>query len=289
MVLVACCQFCATRSILKNLEICKELMNQAVSRGAQVCFFPEASDFIGLDHNDSLTLTLSEEREIFINEFKKHVKLLKIHASIGLHEPVVSGTRIANVCVWIDDEGNITHRYQKLHLFRTNMTGGRDFLVFVLSVNKIADQMKESKYVEKGKDIIPPFETPIGKVGLAICHDIRYPEMSIRLRSLGADVITYPSAFVPKKYILNFLSWSILICARAIETQETANQVGKHNESRESYGHSMIADPWGSILASCSNVSKGPTFCIADIDLSIVRKVRKELPLIRRTDIYPKI
>ncbi|KAG4305036.1 hypothetical protein PORY_001711, partial [Pneumocystis oryctolagi] len=65
--------------------------------------------------------------------------------------------------------------------------------------------------------------------------------------------------------------------------------VGKHNESRESYGHSMIADPWGSILASCSNVSKEPTFCIADIDLSIVRKVRKELPLIRRTDIYPKI
>ncbi|CCJ28241.1 unnamed protein product [Pneumocystis jirovecii] len=258
MVLVACCQFCATGSILKNLEICKELMNRAVSRGAQVCFFPESSDFIGLDHNDSLKLTLSSERERFINEFREHVKLLKIHASLGLHEPVMSGTRIANVCVWIDDQGNITHKYQKLHLFCINMVGHQ--------------KMKESRYVEKGKDIVPPFETPIGKVGLAICHDIRYPELSIKLRSLGAEVITYPSAFIPRKsYVI------------------AANQAGKHNETRESYGHSMIADPWGIILASCSNVSKEPTFCIADIDLSVVHKVRQELPLIRRTDVYPKI
>ncbi|KAG4301742.1 hypothetical protein PCK1_002005 [Pneumocystis canis] len=280
MVLVACCQFCSTRSIMKNLEICKELMNRAVSRGAQVCFFPESSDFIGLDQDDSLKLTLSSDREKFINEFREHVKLLKIHASVGLHEPILSKTRIANVCVWIDDQGNITHKYQKLHLFCINMVGDQ--------------RMKESKYIEEGKDIVPPFETPIGKVGLAICHDLRYPEMSIRLRNLGAEVITYPSAFISRKvYFIEFLYINSLkelaLISNCLSYIIAANQTGKHNETRESYGHSMIADPWGVVLASCSNVSKEPTFCIADIDLSIVHKVRQELPLMRRTDVYPEI
>lgn len=181
---------------------------------------------------------------------------------------------IANVCLWIDDEGNVIHKYQKLHLF---------------SINIIDQRMKESKYIEGGKGIVPPFKTPIGNVGLAICHDLRYPEMSIKLRNLGAEIITYPSAFISRTGADH---WTTLICARAIETQSyviAPNQAGKHNETRESYGHSMIVDPWGIVLASCSTASKEPSFCIADIDSSLVHKVRKELPLTRRNDVYPKI
>ncbi|KTW31528.1 hypothetical protein T552_00170 [Pneumocystis carinii B80] len=226
-------------------------MNRAVSVGAQVCFFPEASDFIGLNHEDSMELTFSHEREVFINEFKEHVKSLKIHASVGfrkvgVHEPIMSKDLIANMCLWIDDQGNVVHKYQKLHLF---------------SINSVDHQrMKESKYIEGGKGIVPPFKTPIGNVGLAICHDLRYPEMSIKLRNLGAE-----------SYVI------------------AANQAGRHNETRESYGHSMIVDPWGIVLASCSSASREPSFCIADIDSSLVHKVRKELPLTRRNDVYPKI
>lgn len=119
---------------------------------------------------------------------------------------------------------------------------------------------------------------------------LRFPEPSLSLRRQGAQIITYPSAFtVPT----GRAHWSTLLRARAIETQSyviAAAQVGSHNEKRSSYGHSMIASPWGEILAELGGETKEePEIAVGEIDLDKMEKIRKEMPLLRRTDVYPEI
>ena len=144
--------------------------------------------------------------------------------------------------------------------------------------------LKESNTTEPGNEIVPPFETVLGKVGPMICFDLRFPEISLALKRQHADVILYPSAFtVPT----GKAHWHALLRARAIECQAyciAAAQVGAHNEKRTSYGHSIVIDPWGEILAELSGEKKEePEVIFADIDLERITAVRKQQPLLRRT------
>ncbi len=144
--------------------------------------------------------------------------------------------------------------------------------------------MKESATIEAGNEILPPFETAVGKVGAMICFDLRFPEISLALKRQGADVLLYPSAFtVPTGKV----HWLPLLRARAIECQAyviAAAQVGKHNEKRASYGHSVVIDPWGEVVAELGGEGEGgPEVVFAEIDLERVREVRGKMPLLRRT------
>ena len=144
--------------------------------------------------------------------------------------------------------------------------------------------MKESNTVEPGNEILPPFPTVVGKVGAMICFDLRFPEISLALNRQHAEILLYPSAFtVPT----GKAHWLPLLRARAIECQSyviAAAQVGAHNEKRISYGHSIIIDPWGEVLAELSGEKKDePELIFADIDLDRIATVRKEQPLLRRT------
>lgn len=144
--------------------------------------------------------------------------------------------------------------------------------------------MKESNSTEPGKEILPPFDTPFGRVGSMICFDLRFPEVSLALKRQHADVILYPSAFtVPT----GKAHWHALLRARAIECQAyciAAAQVGAHNEKRTSYGHSIIIDPWGEVLAELGGEKKDePEVIFADINLDRAQEVRKQQPLQRRT------
>lgn len=159
-------------------------------------------------------------------------------------------------------------------------------------------------------EILPPFETPLGLVGLCICFDVstaslpavgsigariyfslqlRFPEISLALKRQNAQIITFPSAFtVPT----GNAHWEALLRARAIETQSyviAAAQVGLHNGKRRSYGHSMIVNPWGEVVARLGGEFEEPEIATADIDLDLLSKVRREMPLLRRTDIYPEV
>ncbi|KAJ5730005.1 uncharacterized protein N7483_004513 [Penicillium malachiteum] len=274
MVLAAVGQLCATASIASNLAQCETLIQKAVKAGAKVLFLPEASDYIASSADESLALARSPDQSNFVDALKKAAKLQKIHINVGIHE-VASEQRLKNSLIWIDDKGVITQNYHKIHLFDVDIKDG--------------PVLKESASVQPGQEIIPPFETPVGRVGLAICFDLRFPEISLALKRQKADIITYPSAFtVPTGKV----HWESLLRARAIETQSyvvAAAQGGPHNEKRRSYGHSMIVSPWGEVVAELEEEYEEPQIATADIDLDLVARIRREMPLLRRTDLYPEV
>ena len=201
----------------------------------------------------------------------------KLPINVGIHEPAIGGKRVKNTLIWIDEQGEITQRYQKLHLFDVEIEGG--------------PVLRESNSVEPGTSILPPFQTPLGLMGLMICFDLRFPALSARIRDLGAQVLTYPSAFtVPTGKV----HWETLLRGRAIETQSfviAAAQVGYHNQKRASYGHSMIIDSWGKVLCELGGVEEWdnsgnePVIGLGEIELEDLERVRKEMPLHPRRDI----
>lgn len=224
-----------------------------------------------------MSLVQSQETKDFLKEVCDATKTEEIAVNIGVHEPGDALGKLKNTSLWIEN-GEIKHRYQKLHLFDVDIKDG--------------PVLKESESVEKGLEIVPPFDTAVGKVGLAICFDLRFPEISLSLRRQGAQIITYPSAFtVPT----GRAHWETLLRARAIETQSyvvAAAQEGQHNEKRISYGHSMIIDPWGKVVAEITDEDARSGICsiaVVDIDLEYVERVRKEVPLLRREDVYGTI
>ncbi|KAF7118208.1 hypothetical protein CNMCM5793_007609 [Aspergillus hiratsukae] len=239
-----------------------------------VLFLPEASDYIATSPAESISLVRSVQDSPFVQGLQREARQASLHINVGIHEPAPNG-RVKNTLIWIDDQGMITQRYQKIHLFDVEIKDG--------------PVLKESASVEKGMEILKPFPTPLGMVGLAICFDLRFPEISLALKRQNAHVIAYPSAFtVPTGQA----HWETLLRARAIETQTyvvAAAQAGPHNDQRRSYGHSMIVNPWGEIVAKLGDEYREPVIATAEIDFWLLSKVWREMPLSRRTDIYPEV
>ncbi|PKX92564.1 carbon-nitrogen hydrolase family protein [Aspergillus novofumigatus IBT 16806] len=274
MAIAAVGQLCSTASMTSNLAQCQVLVRKAVASGAKALFLPEASDYIASSPAESISLVRSVQDSVFVQGLQREARQASLHINVGIHELAPNG-KVKNTLIWIDDKGTITQRYQKIHLFDVEIEDG--------------PVLKESASVEKGMEILPPFDTPLGRVGLSICFDLRFPEISLALKRQNAQIVTYPSAFtVPTGQA----HWETLLRARAIETQAyvvAAAQAGPHNEKRRSYGHSMIVNPWGEIVAKLEDEYREPAVATAEIDLNLLEKVRREMPLIRRTDIYPEV
>lgn len=312
---VAAGQMVSSSDLTQNARVVKKLLAKAVAANAKVLFLPEAADYISRDATHSVQLADSTH-EKFLLVIQTEVKAIYDSASglaadkgifvaVGVHEPATganAGKKVQNNQVWISNTGEIVQRYQKLHLFDISITNG--------------PILKESNSVEPGEKILPPFavnDSEFAKfhVGLAICYDIRFPELSLRLRKLGANIITYPSAFTTKT---GEAHWLELGRARAIDSQSyviMAAQCGEHNvyadsddtppegkKKRESYGQTVIIGPWGEILA------KAPTYLergldvdqdgdyldmvVADLDLDHLEKIRTDLPVFthRRPEVF---
>ncbi|KZF26299.1 nitrilase [Xylona heveae TC161] len=274
MTLAAVGQICSTDSMVHNLAQCRILIQKAAATGAQALFLPEASDYIASSPSETISLARSVSESEFVRGIQDEVRKFKLPVHVGIHEPA-QDEKVKNTLIWIDEGGRIQHRYQKIHLFDVDIKGG--------------PVLKESRSVEKGMSMPLPFHTPVGRVGPTICFDLRFPEIGLALRRKNAEIITFPSAFtIPTGQA----HWEILIRARAIETQSyviAAAQVGPHNEKRSSYGHSMIVSPWGEILAELDKVGGEPQIATANIDLGLLHKVRSEMPLLRRNDLYAEV
>lgn len=144
--------------------------------------------------------------------------------------------------------------------------------------------MRESDIIEPGREILPPFPTPVGKVGSQICFDLRFPEPALALKRQGAEILLYPSAFMPETGAAH---WMALLRARAIESESyvfAAAQVGWHNAKRRSYGHGVVIDPWGKVVVELGGEGTGEVEVgFVDVDLEKVERTRKMVPLLRRT------
>ncbi|MEH6826133.1 MAG: carbon-nitrogen hydrolase family protein [Motiliproteus sp.] len=178
--------------------------------------------------------------------------------------PVISsdGQRVRAACFVVDAQGVEQVRYDKVHLFDVDVADSQG-------------SYRESDQIEPGTGVVV-VDTPVGRLGLSICYDLRFPDLYQKLVEQGAQLISVPAAFTQ---LTGAAHWEVLLRARAIETQcyvLAANQGGVHNRRRETFGHSLVVDPWGAVLG-CQD--KGEGVVLADIDLHRLAELRQEMPL----------
>ncbi|KAI5462250.1 nitrilase [Mariannaea sp. PMI_226] len=272
----------------------------------QILFLPEASDYIALNARDSLELAEPQSTSPFVKGLLDAARTHGIAVHVGIHHrPEVDG-KLLNRNLYITPEGVIDDAatYDKLHVF--------DY-----------GALKESATVQPGPSLTAPFDSPVGRIGSLICFDMRFAEAALALAQPGpssawvhrpAQVLTYPSAFTLRTGIAH---WETILRARAIETESwviAAAQVGWHNSKRASFGRSLVVDPWGRVVlrlrgavgytgdadADAAAIEKGipegaaeegavEELGFVDIDLELWERVRREMPLKRRTDVYPEL
>ncbi|KAJ7284377.1 carbon-nitrogen hydrolase [Mycena rebaudengoi] len=304
MVLVACAQMCSTDSVAHNLAMSVQLARDAAAAGAQALFLPEASDYICNDAHQSYLLAEPLASHTYTLGLQAIAKELGIYISAGIHErPGVhepdnteepGSERVYNTHVAIGSDGTIRESYRKLHLFDVHLKEAAP--VAKDGVVK-APRTGEHLRIIPGMVIPEPVDMgAIGRVGLEICYDIRFPEQHIILRRKGADIITIPSAFtVPT----GRAHWHTLLRSVAISYQVyviAAAQAGAHSPVRSSWGEALVFDPWGVELGRLPSIDEAedatapmpPQLLLADIDLARVESVREQIPLAfqKREDVY---
>ncbi|XP_051563818.1 deaminated glutathione amidase [Myxocyprinus asiaticus] len=263
----AVCQVTSTPDKEANFTACKRLIEQAKENGASMIFLPEGFDYIGSSREETLQLSESLDGDI-ITRYTHLARKLDVWLSLGgFHErghEWKSDQRIYNSHIIIDGQGKIVSVYRKGHLFDVELTGK-------------GVSLKESAFTIPGPRLVPPVQTPIGKVGLGVCYDLRFPELSSALQRHGAEILTYPSAFT---VATGSAHWEVLLRARAIETQcyvLAAAQVGAHHSKRMSYGHASAVDPWGLVIGDCGGTDVG--IAMVQIDLQGLRDIRRDMPV----------
>lgn len=311
---IAAGQMCSSSDLKANARVVGKLIQKAVAAKAKVLFLPEAADYISRDathsvqladttHENFLQLVQGEVKKVYQEQSSESEADRGIFVAVGVHEPASgdnAGKKVQNNQVWISNTGEIIHRYQKLHLFDINIPNG--------------PILKESNSVEPGSKILDPFPINTGlfaqfHVGLAICYDIRFPEFSLRLRKLGANIITYPSAFTTRT---GEAHWLELARARAIDSQcyvVMAAQCGEHDvyadldeepegkKTRVSFGQTVIVGPWGEVLGKATTYLERDfadedgdyyELVTAEVDVDHVNKIRTDLPVFthRRPEIF---
>ncbi|GJQ64861.1 hypothetical protein Trydic_g7036 [Trypoxylus dichotomus] len=262
---IAVCQMTSKNNKADNFDCVQRLVAKAVEKDAKVIFLPEGVDYIATNKEEIKELAEALDGPL-MRQYSLLARFNKVWLSIGgFHELVKTDNekKLNNCHVIINDHGRIVSVYRKLHLFD----------VYIPERNI---DLRESETVAGGSEIVEPVKTPAGLIGMAICYDLRFPELSTLLRKKGATIITFPSAFTNTT---GQVHWEVLLRARAIENQcyvVAAAQYGAHNRQRLSYGQSLVIDPWGKIIAE------------ADIDPHILSKVRGDMPVLehRRDDIY---
>lgn len=249
-------------SVSANLMESERLINRAVERGAKMVVLPENFSFMGMAEDEKLRVAevdgAGPVQDFLSAQASKHGIFL-IGGTIPLSTK--SPKHIRAACLVYDSSGERVARYDKMHLFDVNLEEGNE-------------QYAESETIEPGDEVCC-VDTPYGRLGLAVCYDLRFPEQFRQMAESGIDIIVLPSAFTA---ITGKAHWQHLVCARAIENLcylIAPNQGGYHVSGRESYGHSMVIDPWGGIVDS---LDSGAGVVIAEIDRDVIDRVRKNFP-----------
>jgi deaminated glutathione amidase len=260
---IAVFQMTSTVNPEENARKLLAAIGDSARSGARFVFAPEMSLLLDRNRERAKPLIVEEQRNPLINQIRDAARANAIWVHLGslpvLHED--SSGRFANRSLVIDAMGDIVARYDKIHLFDVDLATGESW--------------RESSAYRAG-DVPVLADTPLGPMGLTICYDMRFPDLNSQLAQAGARVFAVPSAFtVPT----GKAHWHVLLRARAIETASfviAAAQSGRHADGRETYGHSLVVDPWGEVLL---DMGEGEGLGFAEIDLARVDEVRAQIPV----------
>ncbi len=262
MTIVAAIQMTSSADLARNLADAGRLLDEARSRGARVAALPENFAFMGMSEPDKFAIAEEEGSgriQDFIAGKARELGLWIVAGTIPIR--VAGQPRVAAASLVFDAEGRLAARYDKIHLFDVEVPG-RD------------ERYQESSSVRPGETPVC-VDTPAGRLGLAVCYDVRFPELFRRLLDLGAEWLCLPSAFTAPT---GRAHWETLLRARAIENLcyvVAPAQSGFHENGRETYGDSLIVDCWGRILV---RLPRGTGVVVGDIDLVRQREVRQNFP-----------
>jgi len=259
---VAAIQMTSGHVVEDNLAAAAELLREAKDLGADIACLPENFSFIGLKDADKLKVAEADGQgpiQEFLRDTARRLGLWILGGTTVIKGD--SATRVANASLLIDADGKRVARYDKIHLFDVAIPG-RD------------EKYLESTHVMPGREAVIA-DTPVGKLGLSVCYDMRFPELYRDLVARGAEWLAMPAAFtVPT----GRAHWETLLRARAIENLcyvVAPAQSGTHTSGRETYGDTLIADYWGQVL---SRLAKGSGVITADIDLAKQAETRAHFP-----------
>ena len=259
---VAAIQMASSPSVNSNLIEAERLIKKAVDAGAKLVVLPENFAIMGKSETDKVKLREAEGDgpiQTFLAEQARRHGIWLVGGTIPLAS--ASDEKVYASALLFDATGEQVARYDKVHLFDVRIT-------------ESDEKYTESETIEAGRKVVVA-DTPFGKLGMAICYDLRFPELFRQMLQQGAEIIALPSAFTA---ITGRAHWEPLVRARAIENLSyliASAQGGYHANGRETYGHSMIVDPWGVIM---DELPRGSGVVIADIDRNRLQDVRRNFP-----------
>lgn len=260
---IAIIQMTSAADVVVNLDDLTHQIREAASNGAVFISTPENSDFMSEDEVKRDAHMFDEHDHPFIAHFKNLAKELKVWIHLGSIKIKSDDHKKYNRSYLISDEGNVVAKYNKIHLFDVDLPSG--------------EIRRESSSIKAGNKAVD-VQTEIGHFGMTVCYDIRFPHLYRTLSQSGADILLIPAAFtVPT----GEMHWEVLLRARAIENGAyviAAAQCGVHDGGRKTYGHSMVINPWGKVIAEAGNE---PTILYADIDQKEIANFRSAIPSLR--------
>lgn len=269
MTRMAAVQMSSGPRVPENLDAAGRLIAAAAAAGAKLLVLPENFALMPLTDADRLTVAETDGKgpiqDFLVAQARQHHVWL-VSGTIPLSTKTAKKVHAA--CLVFDDQGRRVARYDKIHLFDVQLDNGEKY--------------HESSGFEAGENIVV-VETPYGKLGLAVCYDLRFPELFRRLLEKGAEIFAVPAAFTAHT---GKAHWEVLLRARAIENLVyviAAAQDGRHASGRETYGDSMVVNPWGEVLA---RLPHGAGHVMAECDHARLQDMRKNLPSIHHRKIH---
>ena len=262
-------------SVEANAVAAEALIRRAAEHGARYVLTPEMTNILDRERPRLLAAVSPEESDPSLARFRRLATDLGIHLHIGSMAIKLGegeGDRVANRAFLIAPSGDILARYDKIHMFDVDLAGGESY--------------RESRLYRAGDRAVVA-DLPGARLGLTVCYDVRFPQLHRALAKAGAEVLAVPAAFTRTT---GEAHWHVLLRARAIETGSwviAAAQGGRHEDGRETYGHSMIVDPWGRIVAEAE---REPGVIVAEIDPADSARVRAAIPaLANARDFAPPV
>lgn len=269
---IAVLQMCSGIDPEANLAVIERAARQAAAEGAEVLFTPEMSVLLDRNRERAGRWITGHGPQKAMASLTVIAQQMQIDIALG-SMPVPAGNgKWANRAHFFRVDGAEPVTYDKIHMFDVELATG--------------EAWRESAAFEPGREVVSVDHTPVGRLGLTICYDLRFPSLFAELGNRRCDVIAVPAAFTKPTGAAH---WHVMLRARAIEASAfiiAAAQVGQHEDGRTTYGHSLVVDPWGEVLLDMEGDAPGLAFC--DLDLGRIAEVRGQVPSLANRRAIPK-